>query len=282
MRLVTDCPLGCQAGLSPTDLVLPEGPLLRCNACDQLVSQADAQRYESSMQEFDDPRGTAPDARATARREELAHRRIRQIAALLGRAPQGMRLLDVGCSSGAFLASAKKLGCDVQGVEPATRAAESARALGLEVFNGTLQQACFDEGRFDAVTLFEVIEHLTAPIALLQEVHRVLRPGGILLVGTGNSASWTVQALGAGWDYFSIDRHGGHISFFNPASMRLAAERSGFELARVETRNVNLQDRYAGSSAAYRLTKLAAQCLNAPARALDRGHDMLAFLRKAA
>lgn len=279
---MTDCPLECQAGLSATALVLPEGLLLRCNACSQLVSQADAQRYAASMQEFDDPRGTAPDARAAARREELAHRRVRRIAQLVGRATQGMRLLDVGCSSGAFLASAKKLGCEVQGVEPATRAAESARALGLEVFTGTLEQARFADETFDAVTLFEVIEHLTAPIVLLKEIQRVLRPGGVLLVGTGNSASWTVQALGERWDYFSIDRHGGHISFFNPASMHLAAQRSGFEVTRIETRNVNLQDRYSGSRVGYRLAKLAAQLLNAPARALGRGHDMLAYLRKKA
>lgn len=281
MRLLTDCPLGCQADLVPTDLVLPEGPLLRCGACNQLLSQADAARYESSMQEFDDPRGTAPpDARAAARREAMAHRRVRRIAALLGRSPAGLRLLDVGCSSGAFLASAKKLGCEVQGVEPAARAAASARALDLEVFNGLLAQARFDAGRFDAVTLFEVIEHLTAPLALLREIHRILRPGGVLLIGTGNAASWTAGFLGVEWDYLSIDRHGGHISFFNPGSMRLAAQRGGFDVVRMETRNVNLQDRYAQSKVAYRLAKIVGQVLNVPARALDRGHDMLAFLRK--
>jgi len=43
---------------------------------------------------------------------------------------------------------------------------------------------------------------------------------------------------------------------------------------------MNLQDRYSGSRVAYRLTKLAAQVLNAPARALGRGHDMLAYLRR--
>lgn len=280
MRLVNDCPLECQAGWTATDLILPEGALLRCNACQQLVSQADAQRYASSMQEFDDPRGTTPDPHAAARRERLAHRRVRQIARLLRQPTEKLRLLDVGCSSGAFLASAKKLGCEVQGVEPAARAAASARALGLDVFNGLLADAKFDGGRFDAVTLFEVIEHLTAPIDLLKEIHRVLRPGGVLLIGTGNAASWTVQALGARWDYFSIDRHGGHISFFNPDSMRLAAQHSGFDVACLETRNVNLQERYAGSPAAYRFSKIVAQLLNAPARALGRGHDMLAFLRK--
>lgn len=280
MPLITACPVGCTSGFDATDLVLSEGPLLRCRFCAQLVSQADARRYEDSMQEFDDPRGTAPSEQAAARREQLAHRRVRKIAAILQRDARGMSLLDVGCSSGAFLLSAKKLDCRVQGVEPAPQAAAAARAQGLDVFNGMLEQARFPEASFDAITLFEVIEHLAAPLPLLQECSRLLRPGGILLVGTGNTASWTVQAVGAHWDYLSIDRHGGHISFFNPGSMRLAAARAGLQVARIETANVNLQERYRRPGLTYKLAKLAAQALNVPARRLDRGHDMLAFLRK--
>jgi len=109
----------------------------------------------------------------------------------------------------------------------------------------------------------------------------VLRPGGILLVGTGNAASWTVRAIGRRWDYFSIDGHGGHISFFNPGSMMTAAQRAGLKVEKIETRNVNLQDACTRGGAGYRLLKLAAQALNAPARVLGQGHDMLAFLRKA-
>lgn len=278
--LIDACPLGCSSHLNATTIILPEGPLGRCSVCGQLVSRADADRYASSMLEFDDPRGTAPDPRATARREQLAHRRVRALAAELGMATEGLRLLDVGCSSGAFLASARKLGCRVQGVEPATRAAESACAQGLEVFNGTLGEAHFPAASFDAATLFEVIEHLVAPIDLLKEIFRVLRPGGVLLIGTGNADSWTVRRLGAQWDYFSIDRHGGHISFFNPGSMRLAAERAGFAMIRIETRNVNLQERFRRRSLRYRASKLLGQVLNVPAKSAQRGHDMLAFLRR--
>jgi SAM-dependent methyltransferase len=280
--LIDTCPIGCASSLTPTHLVLPEGPLRRCSACGQLVSQADAARYESSMLEFDDPRGTAPDPRAAARREQLAHRRVRAVAAELGVPTEGLALLDVGCSSGAFLASARKLGCRVQGVEPAARAAASARAQGIDVFNGTLEAARFPDARFDAATLFEVIEHLVAPVDLLREICRVLRPGGVLLVGTGNADSWTVRQLGGHWDYFSIDRHGGHISFFNPGSMRLAAQRAGFETIRIETRNVNLQEGYRRRSLRHRAAKLLGQALNLPARSAQRGHDMLAFLRKPA
>ena len=280
--LLAACPLGCSSHLTATQIVLPEGALRRCSACGQLVSQAGADRYASSMLEFDDPRGTAPDPRASARREQLAHRRVHALAAELDMPTKTLKLLDVGCSSGAFLESARKLGCAVHGVEPATRAAESARSQGLDVFNGTLEAARFPDTSFDAATLFEVIEHLVAPIDLLREIHRVLRPGGVLLVGTGNADSWTVRTLGARWDYFSIDRHGGHISFFNPGSMRLAAQRAGFETIRIETRNVNLQEPYRRHSLRYRASKLLGQALNVPARSAHRGHDMLALLRRPA
>lgn len=48
--------------------------------------------------------------------------------------------------------------------------------------------------QFDAITRFEVIEHLQHPAELLNECRRILRPGGILLVGTGNAASWSFRS----------------------------------------------------------------------------------------
>jgi len=278
--LISACPLECNLGLDATTIVLPEGPLLRCRMCGQLVSQVDESRYRESMQEFDDPRGTTPDARSGPRRDALARRRLARLRALIGKPPDEIHLLDVGCSSGVFLQSARDAGFRAQGVEPAPRAAATARASGVEVCCGTLDEARFPQHRFDAITLFEVIEHLASPLALLRECHRILKPGGIMLIGTGNTASWTVRSMGARWDYFSIARHGGHVSFFSTVSMRILARRAGFRVARMETRNVRFLDREGVSTTRYQLAKLAGELLNAPARALGRGHDMLAYLRK--
>jgi len=278
--LISACPLECNLGLDATPIVLPEGPLLRCRMCGQLVSQVDEAHYRDSMQEFDDARGTTPDARSAARRSTLAHRRLERIRTLVGKPRDEIHLLDVGCSSGTFLQAARAAGFRAQGVEPAPRAAAAARAAGLEVFVGTLEEARFPQHRFDAITLFEVIEHLPAPLALLRECHRILKPGGVMLIGTGNTASWTVRAMGARWDYFSIARHGGHVSFFSTVSMRILARRADFRVVRMETRNVRFLDREGVSSTRYGLAKLAGEVLNAPARALGRGHDMLAYLRK--
>jgi hypothetical protein len=108
----------------------------------------------------------------------------------------------------------------------------------------------------------------------------VLKPGGILLVSTANAESWTAAAMGAHWDYFDMERDGGHISFYNPRSIAQIAARAGFEVARVDTARVKFHDKENTPRWRYVLGKLAAEALNLPARLTGRGHDMLAYLRK--
>jgi 2-polyprenyl-3-methyl-5-hydroxy-6-metoxy-1,4-benzoquinol methylase len=200
--------------------------------------------------------------------------------ALLGRGPQQVRLLDVGCSSGAFLLTARKLGLETAGVEPSADAAETARRAGLNVFTGFLQAARFPDASFDAATLIEVIEHLRDPRSLLAECRRVLRPGGILLVTTPNAGSWTARLMGARWAGFSLTAMGGHISFFNPRSIALIAARTGFELARIETRNVRFFERGQCPAAVHRAAKIVSELLNWPARLAGQGHDLHAYLQR--
>ena len=277
---ITSCPVGCNAPLQTTPIVLPEGALLRCTACGQWVSQCSEARYVLSMQEFDDPQGTLPTAESTARRFQLGSKWLGKIGQMLAQPAKEIRLLDVGCSSGAFLHIAMQLGYQAEGVEPATRAAQAAQAAGLKVHHGLLQDIGFAAQSFDAVTLFEVIEHLKEPLGLLKECRRILKPGGIMLIGTGNAASWTAAAMGSRWEYLHIDGHGGHVSFFNPASMALLAQRSGFALERIETRNVRFFEKGERPPVIYAAAKIAAELLNAPARLLGKGHDMAVFLRR--
>lgn len=279
-RYLETCPVGCVAPLETTSCLLPEGPLLRCTACGQLLSQCSEARYWESMQEFDDPQGTLPDARSVERRFRRSKKFLDRIAQLLQRPPAKIRLLDVGCSSGAFLGAAVRLGYAAEGVEPAPRAAATAQAAGLKVRQGLLHEAGYADGQFDAVTLFEVIEHLKQPLELLAECRRILRPGGILLVGTGNAASWSMAAMGAEWEYLSIARHGGHVSFFTPVSLEKLARRAGFSVAAVRTRGVRFCDRNGCSGVLYSLAKVAGELANPLAMLLDRGGDMAVYLRR--
>jgi 2-polyprenyl-3-methyl-5-hydroxy-6-metoxy-1,4-benzoquinol methylase len=277
---LTYCPVGCIARLETTSIVLPEGTLRRCTECGQLLSQVSDAAYWRSMEQFDEHGYNVLGPRQRARQVHVAHRRLGRICSLLGTTPPQTRLLDVGCSRGDFLVAARGLGFQAEGVEPAPNAAQTAQAAGLKVHVGLLEDVRLADASFDAITLFEVIEHLKHPRSLMAECQRILKPGGIMLLSTGNAASWTARAMGGRWDYFHIAKDGGHVSFYNPRSMALLATRTSFKVARLETARVKFYEKGEVAPWRYAAAKAAAEVLNLPARLARRGHDMLAFLRR--
>lgn len=281
-RYVEACPVGCASPFAATDIILPEGPLLRCPDCGQLVSQVSTERYWETMRQFDRTDFNQPAGRELKRRFTVARRRLATIARFLNQNPREVRLLDVGCSRGQFIAAAGGLGFNAEGVEPAPQVAAAARAAGLKVHQGLLEDQRFAASSFDAVTLFEVIEHLKEPRPLLAECRRILSPGGVLVLSTGNTASWTAAAMGARWDYFHIARDAGHVCFYNPASVARLAANCGFDAVRIETARVKFHEKGEVPAWRYTLGKIAAELLNFPARLLGKGHDLLAYLRRSA
>ena len=215
------CPVGCTSDLLTTDILLPEGPLRRCTACGQLASMCSAEEYYDSMEDFDRTEGTTPVDRSSLKRlEKMTNKILTRVEGIVKIPRNDLSLLDVGCSSGAFISVAKKMGVDVTGVEPAEKPARAAKKSGLDVHNGLLEEIQFPDAFFTVITIFEVIEHQKDPIALMKECSRLLRPGGMVIIRTGNSGSWTTRFMKARWEYFHIARHGGHISFFNPVSIK--------------------------------------------------------------
>lgn len=274
------CPVGCAAPLADSGITLQQGPLRRCSGCGQLISSATEAQYLHSLGRFDTSAGTLPDARSQSRHDKNSARRLGKLLAVLGRPSSTVRLLDVGCSSGAFLQSALRLGFTAEGVEPSADAAQTARAAGLTVFTGYLEQARFPDASFDAITLIEIVEHLRDAQSLLRECTRILKPGGVVLVTTPNAHSWTARAMGARWAGFSLNDMGGHISFFNPHSIRLLATRCGLQTHHIETRNVRFFERGQCNPALHAVAKIAAEFLNWPARLAGTGHDLHAYLQR--
>lgn len=280
-RLFYRCPLGCSADLQTSAITLTEGPLLRCAMCGQLLSSCTRGQYQQALKKWDTASGTTPEGRSAARFRRVTERRLRYALRLLGRSfPPPLRLLDVGCSSGALLAVAARLGFSPSGVEIASKAAETARRAGFEVFCGLLHEARFADEAFDVITAFELIEHLNNPLLLLRECHRILKPEGVLIINTPNAASWTASVMKERWDGFSLTSMGGHVSFFSPRSLAHLADQCGFRVERLETRRVRFVESDQAGMIVYRACKVLGEALNIPASLWNMGHDMLVFMRR--
>lgn len=103
----------------------------------------------------------------------------------------GGSLLDVGCGVGEFLKSAAERGLEVVGIEVIAELREKAElALGKESIEPRpIEEAEFAQQSFDAITMWDVIEHLIDPGGALARIHQWLKPGGYLGVATLNHAS---------------------------------------------------------------------------------------------
>jgi 2-polyprenyl-3-methyl-5-hydroxy-6-metoxy-1,4-benzoquinol methylase len=133
---------------------------------------------------------------------------LRRCRAILAWKKAG-RVLDVGCSTGVFLAEMARHGhWELHGVEVNARAAEYARQrYGLRIFTGQLAEAGYADEYFDVVTLWHVLEHLPHPRSALSEIHRILKPGGLLVVQVPNLGSWEARLFGRFWAGLDAPRH---------------------------------------------------------------------------
>lgn len=159
------------------------------------------------------------------RRQRVGQRRrlVEQFSA-----DQPGRLLDVGCSTGIFLADARDHGWAVHGVEPSPDVADyPRRRFGIPVFGGTLEAAGFASNWFDAVTLWDVLEHTHQPLATLGEVRRILQPGGVVALSVPNFRSLDRLVFGQFWIGYDAPRH---LYVFSTDTLRALLSKAGFEV----------------------------------------------------
>jgi SAM-dependent methyltransferase len=145
----------------------------------------------------------------------------------------GGHALDVGCGSGAFLDVLKDVGWRTAGIEPAETALERARAKGHDVRPGGAEALPFDAQTFDVVCLSHVLEHTHSPRRALQEVWRVLRPGGELVLAVPNYGGAQRRLFGRFWSGLDLPRH--LYQFDRPTLGRYLAE-TGFAVEKMWTR----------------------------------------------
>jgi SAM-dependent methyltransferase len=137
-------------------------------------------------------------------------------------------ILDVGCGYGFFLKEMASRGWRMEGVEISEAGrCHAARTWGMEIHSQPLEELGLPESRFDVVTLFYVIEHVVDPVGLLKEVHRILKPGGLIFLRWPHSTP-IVWFLGPLSRYLDLYHTPYHVYDFNPSTMRRLLDRCGF------------------------------------------------------
>lgn len=168
--------------------------LVRCGGCDlaYIDNPPDAAGIAALYQTDDGyhDRLIDPNSGEYARMDGVAKRHMEVLTRHWPRAlglDGAAHVLDIGCSAGLFLKRAREAGFLVSGQEMSSRSVEYARdTLGLNVQQGAIEDAKFEDASFDIITLFDVIEHLAHPYAAAKQLANWLKPGGILLMSTPN------------------------------------------------------------------------------------------------
>lgn len=118
------------------------------------------------------------------------------------------QLLDVGCATGEFLDQFRKMtGWDVVGIEIVPEAASYARAKGLKIVEEELPNAGFQNESFDAITLWDVLEHTKDPAETLQVCFSLLKPGGVLVIKVPDPSSKEAALFKESWIGYEAPQH---------------------------------------------------------------------------
>jgi SAM-dependent methyltransferase len=165
------------------------------------------------------------------RRKVIASPRIDRLLALCdGLAVPTESLLEVGAAFGTFCleAASRNRFRRIVALEPTPGLARTCRQHGLETVEQPFESygATPPADRFSVLASFEVIEHLFAPRDFLQAAHRVLRPGGLLVLTCPNGQGFDIQVLGTQSD--SVDHE--HLNYFSPKSLRKLLMDCNFEV----------------------------------------------------
>lgn len=235
------CPLGCVGGdeqlMVGRDRYhgLPgEFPVVRCLGCGLIrTSPRPSPEVMGRFYPDDYPmygsvpqRGHRP---APTGLKSLARRLLADPAEALPLDPPGS-LLEVGCSSGHFLAEAEGRGWSVEGVEFADSAARTARQAGFTVRTGPLETVEAPSRTFDLVVMRMVLEHLHDPIGGLARLREWTRPKGYLVASFPDAGCYERRWFGSAWYALELPRHLWH---FTPETAEKVLERAGWRLRRV-------------------------------------------------
>lgn len=208
--------------------------LLQCGACHlayvfpQLTGSALAAHFES-----DDVAGEADRERRFERNRESV---LARVAGYVHRRKNAGDILDVGCATGYFLTRFFSGGdWRIWGVDLSAKFAEKAAEKGVRVYCGDVSQALFAGQSFDVITVLDAFYYFPNPKATLGELHRRLKPGGLLLLDMplAGSRIWRgTSFLGRllSGSRFPLLQTSDHLFYYQPKSIARLVEQCGFAI----------------------------------------------------
>lgn len=153
---------------------------------------------------------------------------VRVVNVLAEYCPPGAHVLEIGCAFGFFLKEARRT-FKVSGIEIAADAVAACHAAGLDlVHQGEAnEETLANLEPVDAIVMLDVVEHLADPVATLGLCSRMLKPGGVIILTTGNFASPLARLTGKYWRLMTPPQH---LWYFTPESLRKLAAGNGMQV----------------------------------------------------
>jgi len=150
--------------------------------------------------------------------------------ALIQSIPQVKTVLDIGCSSGYFLSIAAEQGFEGFGIEPNRQEVDYAINNGINVIGSTISD--LGDLTFDAITLWDVLEHIRRPVSYLQKLRSHLKPNGLIFVQVPSSDSLAARVMREACNMFDGIEH---LTLFSAMSLDAAFSRAGLKCIMKQT-----------------------------------------------
>ena len=149
------------------------------------------------------------------------------------RLPGNPRILEIGCGSGFFLEKLQSKGFgDFIGVEPSSDCIRySHDAIKSRIINDTFKPGKFRSASFDLAVCFHTIDHLYSPGVFVDEIKKILTPGGYFVCVCHDVSAWSAKILGENSFVFDVE----HVHLFDKKTMRDFLERRGFVVERIDS-----------------------------------------------
>jgi SAM-dependent methyltransferase len=228
-------------GLVPGTFTLNRCPSCRCISQSPLPAESDIAGFYPETYWWSDSsaRESVIQRLERAYREFVAADHVRFLERCAKGAGPGERvLLDIGCGGGLFLHLASRRGFVPYGMDLFPQAVRVARGqYGLDVRQGMVGSDIWGGLRFDFLTMFHVLEHVTEPRAALEYARGLLKPGGSLIVQVPNVDSLQARCFGPRWYGLDVPRH---VINFTPVALQRLLSESGFAI--VDRAKFSLRD----------------------------------------